>query len=250
MKRRVFYVLHLDKNRILFLSFTFGGLLLFSFLLGQRSGTQIDVNPKKEKFPLLSLNDDETIENQEIENQELETQEGEEEKAKEPKEEKAKESKEEKPTKVDFFPPKELPATPQPKKPKVFPKKIKPKPSLKKKKPIVEKKVAKKKITKTKIKTKNKGSLRLANTNSKKIISDKKRNIYSLQLGAFRSSDAATRMLKQLQKQGFPATRVENKLDLHLVKVGKVSSLEEIKNLQKELKSKNYYSLKILQEKL
>ncbi len=36
MKRRVFYVIHLDRNRILFLFFTFVSLLLFSFALGSK----------------------------------------------------------------------------------------------------------------------------------------------------------------------------------------------------------------------
>ncbi len=55
VKQRIFYVVHLDRGRILSLSLTFGGLMLFSFALG-RHFSQGKLDPSQQEQPAVLSN--------------------------------------------------------------------------------------------------------------------------------------------------------------------------------------------------
>ena len=311
MKRRIFYVFHLDRNRILFLFFTFLSLLLFSFSLGRYLGqTRFEQKgfPQSEKlqdFPLFSLKEaenskrppgsesSESLAEAKTEphpakdrsdprtiNQEVVILRDEEagevgppsrprqsaflQNSTDPRNSKNSEgSKYTGNTRANKAiapapqivtqraPYKKASLRPAPQ--KTAPKR---KSAAKKLKKTSAKKVlltqaaaAKKRRARSLKKSKQKkGTLRLSNINKKSFAKsaqiDTKANSYHLQLGAFRSRDAAQRMQKELKAQGFRA-RIKEKKDIYLVQIGQKLSLEDIQKIEGSLRQEKYFPIRV-----
>ena len=67
---------------------------------------------------------------------------------------------------------------------------------------------------------------------------------YSLQLGAFRSEDAAQRMARTLRQQGFRPFIVRRG-QTYLVRVGKSDAVAELWSLESRLREANYRPLRV-----
>ena len=277
MKRRIFYVLHLDRNRIFFLSFSFLSLLLFSFALGRYLGqTQFgSQEPQKfHKFPLFSSESSEASKKKqtagalaealtakdgtEAVNMNQETvllkeeapqrmpepivnQRGAASKGAEPKNttlasKVLKRSSSKKKNSGFRSPPMQKPAAQNFKRVPAQ-KVLLSQSSLPKKKKSESIKKSKQK----------KGALRLANI-TKTFPSKTKSKFYHLQLGAFRSRDAAQRMQKELKAQGF-RTRVKKRKNVYLVRVGQKLSLEELQEIEGSLRQEKYFPIRVREKK-
>ena len=251
MKNRVFYILHLDRNRIFFLSFSFIGMLLFSFALGHRFAkippAEREGLQKEQDFPLFSLKEIETSK------EEAKSETGE---AKTEGELVLLENESEPEGGIEEKRNSELAYLPQ--RPYAPEHSSSPSPKERKAKKKVKRSSAKNLLgTPPKQKRKRvksiarpkerKGKLRLANLNknsSLKKIKRAKRSSYTLQLGAFRSQDAAKRMQKELEEQGFTA-QVKKKKQMHLVQIGQNLSMKEIKEVESSLRKEKYFPIRV-----
>ena len=90
--------------------------------------------------------------------------------------------------------------------------------------------------------------LRLANikksSSSHKETNRAKENSYHLQLGAFRSQDAAQRMQKELENLGFPA-HIKKKKQIHLVQIGQSLPIKEIQKIEGSLRKEKYFPIRV-----
>lgn len=279
MRHRVFYIVHLDRKRIFFLSFTFLSLLLFSFALG-RYLAQAQIGQKEvERFPLFYPT--EASKDQKKEETPLAKNEGD---AKTRRQEvvllledEASKRDSSLSSKIRQSPLSQVPVPnkARPKAQLLIPKALKKKSktstsSIKKreknansppfskqrsrtqkiKKASPKKILLSKSLSNKKKKTKNskkanpqKKKLLLSNI-IKRPLSKTEPSSYYLQLGAFRSQDAARRMRKELRRQGF-AAHIKEKENMYLVRVGQSASLREIKKTEDHLREKKYFPIRV-----
>ncbi len=289
MKRRVFYVIHLDRNRIFFLVFTFASLILFSFAVGKGIGESQAVQENrlntifsyqeqkpKQELETKSLPDKTTAETlvKDSKQDDVKLLAGhnlKDSQAKQPSltyEPKIRKAKTQPLHLANVTNNKKTVAKVNKNKVKVVRKKIKTKMvTLKQKKPSVQKITASTVVASTNKKTKPKENnrFRFANSNPtnskrkdrvltpatsiKKPRPSDKKNVYQLQLGAFRSAGAAQRMVEELVRYGF-SSQVNKRGNLHVVQVGKsTSSLGKIKGLEERLRNKDYFPLRVVLKK-
>ncbi len=274
MKTKIFYVIHLDRGRILLLCILFGGFLMLSFALGQRFETKRDKN-SSELFPLLSAKGSYKTPKQPAEDYEDQEESGQWEGEQLSWVDKKKLKKQSAPASASAA---KAHKNKKYKKKKAL-SKTKPKrkesPALAHSKNIARKKPAKKKASgakaasrtlaakksaagaerlsakvKPKSEKKREGSLRLANIVSSPERAPAKKQIlkkpsYSFQLGAFRSQAAAERMYQQLKQQGFETYIHKSQQGLYIVRVAKAASLEASKALEERLRRQHYSPLRV-----
>lgn len=259
MKRRIFYVIHLDKSRILILSLFLLGIVLGSFVAGQHVGRIWEVD-ERQNYPSLSQNMP-AIQGVTLDVEKKEGINEKEEEVLEKSKSEAKSSSDEY-TLIALAPKKPRQEFKSSKrKKKVFDtsqkdgkattlrlannslnkkrssaqkKKSKPQIKQRRKQKIKIAKVTPQKIRKRPLPKKK---LRLAN--KAPIVKKSKKSNYTLQLGAFRSVGAAQRMLDSLERNGFSA-RTHQERGLYLVQTGNSSSKQSIDKLSQRLRNKNF----------
>ena len=274
MKRKIFYIVHLDRNRILFLSLTFFSFLLFSFTLGRQLGNKQTGTESSPKFPLfsflntkkemLSKKEDFLSDNNKLSydgnnhNEEEiilpDYQETSYPKAIEkPKIQSISKKKPNKNLPVLAF------SNPKPNihtstaKPitrtissKIQKKDTKQAISLNKKK--INKEVAvnnsQKKNNLLRLSNTSQASTSIAQTRSKIKEKPKTKKSFQLQLGAFSSKEAAHRMKEALEKHGF-RPHIEKRSKIHIVKIGHFKSKEEMITIKNNLSKYKYNSVQI-----
>ncbi|MCB1167935.1 MAG: SPOR domain-containing protein [Leptospiraceae bacterium] len=259
MKKRVFYVVNLDKNRLLALSIFVGGTLVMAFATGYRFGrTDENLGPQQaqqsafdnaSQTPTTSSVDSDSLESDREESDPLERRQSDSElslKSASPDEEarpavktesKTEPSKKKKPESVSFsdIARKQDDSTPRKKEPTPAykkPEKSKPKPANQ----VTEKKKTTKPSPAALVKKET------APTQAK----EKPRSgpIYTLQLGAFTSRGAANRMAEQIRKEGMQPYVVKSG-NLHLVRLGRSEKESGLKEEEKKLRAAKFRPIKV-----
>ena len=274
MKRKIFYIVHLDRNRILFLSLTFFSFLLFSFTLGRQLGNKQTKAESSPKFPLFSFlsTKKETLSRKEdflLDKNKLSYEDNnhnEEEIVLSDYQETSYPKVIEKPKIKNNTQKKTNKNSPvltsSNHKPNIHTTTANP--ITKTRSPKIQKtnspqaisfdkkKVNKKVVIKKSQKKNN--ILRLANTSqastsitqtrSKIKEKPKTKKSFQLQLGAFSSKEAAHRMKNELEKHGF-RPYIEKRSKIHIVKIGHFKSKEEMITIKNNLSKYKYNSVQI-----
>ncbi len=264
MKSRIFYVIHLDRNRIFFLTLLFIGFTLCSFALGNYMGEAQSVTNKTNLMDSFF---------RDTSNRDVEEDLG-----------KAQKEEEKKPIESDIiesdileyksnevvtgavkFPPiqpiRKVNSFPKKGKKLVQLKKANPKKiatSQKKSKKLSQfqgavspkdKLIEKQVPQRIPLKRNKTNSLRLSNTGKKNPVRQKpfhsrsQSSSYYLQLGAFRSQNSANSMLRGLKKLGF-SPEIHKKGELNIIKIGDRAPVKKIEKLEKLLRENKYFPIR------
>ncbi len=271
MKKRIFYVIHLDRSRILMLAFTMFGLLMFTFAIGLHLGSE----RYEEENALLTDEEQQEMQQEQMPDDRGTAQETEETMViKEPSPEQQKKRlprlSQKRASPLSGRSPSARPSSAQPSSTQLSSAQ-----PLSNRPPKGQSTAAKSgKSRSTAVLRPKKGdalklsNVNLANRSKKQVTASKNKTIaqnrtatksreaknikakerktpqYLLQVGAFRSRAGAQQLAATLRKKGFKPVLRQND-DYYLVQVGETDSLSQSRLMEKRLKAANYSFIRI-----